>query len=209
MNTLNTSRRSCTRAWPASFRFLMTERSVSLKPGQRIALRGRLPKWNTPLAETGSANTEVELHEPAAAAAMRGSQTPVGEPLIRRADNGRVADQVGPQRRDAGERVDVRDHVERAAGLQLHDADHLPSLLQPVAAERQLVRGIDAEAMPHVEVRRPIAVGDVDSCFAANRWRSHRCRRTSWCRSISTACKTWRAAGHALMRWFAVTHRPL
>ena len=53
--------------------FLMTEKSVSLKPGERIALRGRFPKWNTPLAETGSANTEIDVHEPAAA--MRGSQT--------------------------------------------------------------------------------------------------------------------------------------
>src|SRR5438128_764079 len=34
-----------------------------------------LPKCSTPPADTGSANTDELLHEPAAGAAMRGSQT--------------------------------------------------------------------------------------------------------------------------------------
>src|SRR5882672_9616193 len=46
-----------------------------------------LPRCSTPLGDTGSANTDDELHEPAAGAAMRGSQTAllnhcVGEPRI-------------------------------------------------------------------------------------------------------------------------------
>src|SRR5438128_11460878 len=71
LKTLNTSTRSCTRAWPASRMFLMIDRSVSLKRGPRIAFRRRLPKWKAPLADTGSAKTELEVHEPA----MRGSHT--------------------------------------------------------------------------------------------------------------------------------------
>src|SRR4051812_22163538 len=47
------------------------------------ALRPRLPKWNVPSAETGSANTELDVHEPA----IRGSHTElanhwVGSPMI-------------------------------------------------------------------------------------------------------------------------------
>jgi len=38
-----------------------------------MALRGRLPKWNWPVAETGNANTDEAVQEPA----MRGSQTAV------------------------------------------------------------------------------------------------------------------------------------
>src|SRR5262245_35315590 len=50
--------------------FLMTERSMLLNPGPIIALRGRLPMWNTPLADTGSAKTDEDVQDPA----MRGSQ---------------------------------------------------------------------------------------------------------------------------------------
>ena len=49
----------------------MIDRSVSLKAGPTIAFRPRFPKWNTPLADTGSANTDDAVHDPA----MRGSQT--------------------------------------------------------------------------------------------------------------------------------------
>src|SRR6185295_17519048 len=84
LKRLNTSRRNCTRALPASARFLITEKSVFPKPGPRIALRPRLPKWNTPAAFTGSANTEPAPQEPAPVA-MRGSHVVllnhcVGEP---------------------------------------------------------------------------------------------------------------------------------
>src|SRR5262249_30862570 len=74
----------CTRVDPVIFRFLMIDRSVLLKPGPMSAFRGRFPKWNTPLGETGSAKTELDVHEPA----MRGSHTTllnhcVGDPMMR------------------------------------------------------------------------------------------------------------------------------
>src|SRR5262245_46303718 len=48
-----------------------------------MALRPRLPKWKTPSAETGSANTELDVHDPA----TRGSHTEllnhcVGDPTM-------------------------------------------------------------------------------------------------------------------------------
>ena len=99
LNRLNTSTRSCTPRRARQADVLDDRRSVSLNAGPTIALRGRLPKWNTPLGDTGSANTELELHEPAAGAAMRGSQTLLLNHWFDRADDRRVADQVGPQRR--------------------------------------------------------------------------------------------------------------
>src|SRR5206468_3836589 len=75
LNRLKTSTRSCTRAAPDSVTFLMSDRSVSPNPGPMIEFLERFPKCATPLAEYGSAYTELELHEPAAGAAMRGSQT--------------------------------------------------------------------------------------------------------------------------------------
>ena len=91
----------------------------------------------------------------------------VVEPLIHRPDDGGIADQVGPEGVvDARERVDVGDHVEWTARLHLRDDDHLPSVFQPVAVQRQLVRAVDAEPMPHVEVRRPFAAGNVVAVLA-------------------------------------------
>src|SRR5262249_33563810 len=47
-NRLKLSTRGCARAEPAIATFLMNDRSVSPKPGPRIALRPRLPKCATP-----------------------------------------------------------------------------------------------------------------------------------------------------------------
>src|SRR5947209_8670131 len=53
----------------------MRDRSVSLNTGPMIAFLPRLPKWNTPSADTGSAKMEDEVQEPA----MRGSHFGPGE----------------------------------------------------------------------------------------------------------------------------------
>src|SRR5262245_38003039 len=51
--------------------FLRIEKSTFLKSGPMATLRPRLPKWKTPLLDTGSAKTELAVQEPA----IRGSQT--------------------------------------------------------------------------------------------------------------------------------------
>src|SRR5882672_3395418 len=51
--------------------FLRTEKSTFLKSGPVMTFRPKLPKWKTPLLDTGSAKTELAVQEPA----MRGSQT--------------------------------------------------------------------------------------------------------------------------------------
>src|SRR5262245_28508972 len=56
----------------------MTERSVLANPGPTMALRPRLPKWNTPLGDTGTAKTELGPQEPA----MRGSHTVFSNHLV-------------------------------------------------------------------------------------------------------------------------------
>ena len=77
-----------------------------------------------PFAETGSANTELDVHEPG----IRGSHTLlanhwVGEPMITG-----VADQVGPECvGHAVERADAGDDVERVAALGLRDDRDLPA----------------------------------------------------------------------------------
>src|SRR5262245_10978649 len=83
LNRLNASTRSCRRVDPVIRRFLIIERSVLLNPGPTSAFLPRFPKWYTPLGEIGSANTELELHEPE----MRGSHTLllnhwVGDPMM-------------------------------------------------------------------------------------------------------------------------------
>src|SRR5215475_8223879 len=56
--------------------FLRIEKSTFLKSGPMITLRPRLPKWKTPLLDTGSAKTELEVQKPAAVETVtRGSQT--------------------------------------------------------------------------------------------------------------------------------------
>src|SRR4029077_18382634 len=72
LNRLKISTRNCARELPASFRFLIIEKSVLPNPGPYITLRPRFPKCATPAALYGSANTELELQEPAAGATMRG-----------------------------------------------------------------------------------------------------------------------------------------
>src|SRR5262245_9301642 len=56
--------------------FLRIEKSTFLKSGPMTTLRPRLPKWKTPLLDTGSAKTELEVQKPAAVETVtRGSQT--------------------------------------------------------------------------------------------------------------------------------------
>ena len=56
--------------------FLRTEKSAFLKPGPVMTFRPKLPKWKTPLLDTGSAKTELEVQKPAAVETVtRGSQT--------------------------------------------------------------------------------------------------------------------------------------
>src|SRR5207237_10125423 len=74
LNRLNTSTRSCARALPCSFTFLMIEKSVLPKPGPYIGLRTRLPKCATPAALYGSAKTDDAVHAPVPPAEPRGSQ---------------------------------------------------------------------------------------------------------------------------------------
>src|SRR5215831_4247306 len=56
--------------------FLRTEKSAFLKSGPVMTFRPRLPRWKTPLLDTGSAKTELEVQKPAAVVTVtRGSQT--------------------------------------------------------------------------------------------------------------------------------------
>src|SRR5262245_9532972 len=56
--------------------FLRTEKSTFLKSGPVMTFRPRLPKCHTPLLDTGSAKTELEVQKPAAVETVtRGSQT--------------------------------------------------------------------------------------------------------------------------------------
>src|SRR5262245_53162088 len=56
--------------------FLRTEKSTFLKSGPVMTFRPKLPKWKTPLLDTGSAKTELEVQKPAAVETVtRGSQT--------------------------------------------------------------------------------------------------------------------------------------
>src|SRR5262249_44569678 len=84
LKRLNASTRSCKRVDPVIRRFVIIDRSVLLTPGPYNAFLPRLRKWNTPLGDFGSANTELDVHEPA----MLGSHTLllnhwVGDPMMR------------------------------------------------------------------------------------------------------------------------------
>src|SRR5215831_5971729 len=71
-----TSVRNCMRKLSVILVFLRTEKSTFLNSGPMITLRPRLPKWKTPLLDTGSAKTELEVQKPAAVETVtRGSQT--------------------------------------------------------------------------------------------------------------------------------------
>ena len=136
----------------------MIDRSAVPKPGPITALRGRLPKWKTPSADTGSANTESEVHEPA----IRGSQTVARNHWLGSSRTSRSPTRSGLQRvGHAVERPDVGDDVDRVAALGLEDESELPAVDQPVALERQIVDGVHDEAVARIVVRRPLAVGDV------------------------------------------------
>src|SRR5262249_35988722 len=56
--------------------FLRIEKSTFLKSGPVMTFRPKLPKWKTPLLDTGSAKTELEVQKPAVVeTVIRGSQT--------------------------------------------------------------------------------------------------------------------------------------
>ena len=69
LNRLKISIRNWTRRVPPIGVFFVIDKSTFRNPGPYTALRGRLPKWNVPSAETGIANTDEAVHDPA----MRGS----------------------------------------------------------------------------------------------------------------------------------------
>src|SRR5262249_30862571 len=95
----------------------------------------------------------------------------VVEPLRWRSDDAWIADEIRAQRiRRARERA-VADHdVERIAGLRLHDEPNLPSFLETVAGKRQIVDRVDHEAVAHVEVRRPLTVGEIEAVLLDEPW---------------------------------------
>src|SRR5499427_8567487 len=56
--------------------FLRTEKSAFLKSGPVMTFRPKLPRWKTPLLDTGNAKTELEVQKPGAVETVtRGSQT--------------------------------------------------------------------------------------------------------------------------------------
>src|SRR5262245_16433520 len=68
--------RNWTRKFSLILVFLRTEKSAVLKSGPVMTFRPRLPKWKTPLLDTGNAKTELEVQKPAAVETVtRGSQT--------------------------------------------------------------------------------------------------------------------------------------
>src|SRR5216110_778134 len=92
--------------------------------GQRERRRGRAGAGDARVAHDVAGEPLVADH------------VAVGVEVRRRDDRRQGPDEVGPHRREPGDRRNVGDDVQRVPALRLLDDDDLPTFLQPVALER-------------------------------------------------------------------------